>query len=146
MPALSLEIKGYNRVANNLRRLASDLEKELDAPIDAFAKYARQKLRSTPYPPKRPMQKYVRTGRLANSWRVRKLKDSQYSIDNNAAGPRGQLYATYVVGGPQGNDVSAFSQAWMHRGRWWLSRDVLQDEAPRLTAVLTAEIKAIWES
>lgn len=145
MPGVSVSIAGYNRLQNGLRRLASDLDKELDPVVGRWSQETRGKLKSTPYPPKRPGQRYIRTGRLANSWRSRKKKDSQYVIENMAAGPRGKLYATYVVGGPLGNAVREFAQAWMHKGRWWMAKDVIDEELPRLRTAMIQRIVHIWE-
>jgi hypothetical protein len=140
MPSFSLELRGYNRVANNLRRLASDMDKELDPVVGTWTRWTRSRLKGRAYPPKPPRSTYVRTGQLANRWRVEKQGPSRHAIMNDAKGPRGQLYATHVVGDGMGEN-----QAWMHRGRWWIARDVIEEEIPALRNALSTAIKNVWE-
>lgn len=141
MPSFSLELRGYNRVRNNMRRLASDMEKELDPVVGTWTRWTRSRLKARAYPPMRPRQTYVRTGQLANRWRVEKKGPSRHAIMNDARGPRGQLYATYVVGDGRGEN-----QAWMHKNRWWIARDVINETTPQLTTALSARIREVWES
>jgi hypothetical protein len=140
MPSFYLEQRGYNRLQNSLRRLASDMEEELDPVVYDWAQYTRFRLKGTPYPPKRPRQTYVRTGQLANRWKIERHGFSRVSIMNEAVGRRGQRYTTYVVGDSQGG-----GQAWMHRGRWWLARDVIEEQAPGLRTAMLQRIVQIWE-
>ena len=137
----SMEIRGYNRVENHLRRLASDMEKELDPAMYAWAQDTRARLKSTPYPPKRQNQRYIRTGRFASSWRVDKTQDSRYQINNFARGPRGGFYAGYVAGDGQGQN-----QAWMHQGRWWIARDVIEGRMDNLRTRMIQRLVQVWES
>lgn len=55
------------------------------------------------YPPRRPLQKYVRTYRLRNAWMINK-RGAKTTLSNDTP------YAPYVKGDN--------TQAWMHRGRW----------------------------
>ena len=134
MPTVSVEMKGYNRVQNDLRRTVVLLERELDPMVYKFSQEIRAELKSKPYPPKRPNQTYVRTGNLANRFGVSRQGDARYSINNSAP------YGSYVVGNSQGR-----GQAWMHAGRWWKMRDVVQENVPRLTAAIKREIERIWK-
>lgn len=136
MAQITIKVNGYDRVANNMRRLATELDRELDKDVRAWAQDTRGDLKSEPYPPKRPNQRYVRTGRLANSWGVRKAGPSRYEIHNSAQ------YAHYVVGTHLGNTPDA-GQAWMHVGRWWLARDIVQARAPELTRRISAKIRKL---
>ena len=137
MPSISMELRNYNRVRNSLRKLASELSGASDETVRAFAQAQRARLKSTKYPPRRPNQKYVRTGLLANSWKVTKSGPGRYTITNKATGKSG-LYAGYVVGGKG-------QQAWMHVGRWWVAKDVLEEATPELVAELTKIYQAIWQ-
>ena len=130
MLTVDLDIKAYNRVRNDLRRKVIESPQVADRVTRQWALNTRQVLKQTPYPPKRPNQRYVRTGRLANSWKVVKQGTAQYQITNSAAN-RGRLYAGYVVG---------LNQAWMHKGRWWIARDIVAQEIPNLTRALTEEL------
>jgi hypothetical protein len=79
------------------------------------------------YPAERPGQKYKRTGRLGFSWKVKRI-DTGYILSSDARDPKtNRRYTTYVVGNAYG-----LSQAWMHRGRWPLFRDVVEAEVDRL--------------
>lgn len=135
MASVSIEIRGYNRVSNNLRRLASDLEKELDPVGYKWAQETRATLKGTAYPPKPPRSKYVRTGRLGSSWGVQKQGYSKYAINNSAP------YSSFVVGDARGE-----GQAYMHVGRWWLARPVMNNHTGELTKAMTKAINDIWES
>lgn len=139
MPRFEYELKGYLRVSNKLRRLAVDMEKELDPTVYRWGQQTRTKLRTRPYPAMRPRQKYRRSGRLANSWAVERMQPSRIRFLNRAQA-RGKLYATYVIG-----DARRQGQAWMHRGRWWLARDVIEEEVPALRNAMLTEIRRIWD-
>ena len=110
MLRFELTIIGQNAVTNRLRTAAAKAPGAVGDATYRWAQDVRGKLKSTPYPPKRPGQRYVRTGRLANSWRAERVSQSRTVITNSAA------YSGYVVGNSRGE-----RQAWFHRGRWWLS-------------------------
>jgi hypothetical protein len=132
---VTLTIYGYNRLENKLRRIAADNPEIGDVPIQEFAQEQRAVLKSEPYPPKRPGQRYVRTGQLANRWAVVREASSRYQIINQARSKRGVYYAGYVVGK---------QQAWMHKGRWWQAWRVLQRNMHKLTEKLTSIYRKIW--
>jgi len=138
---IDFKIIGYQRVGNALRMLASTHPEVIEDTLGEWAQDIRHELKSMPYPPKRPNQKYIRTGRLANSWNVKKDKPGQVSIQNSARGDRGQFYGPYVVGDADGAD----SQAWMHEGRWWLAADVIGDFMGDLTRRMSRDITSWWE-
>jgi len=124
-------LKNWNRVANDLRRLAADVPAWADPVMYRWAQRMRATLKSTKYPPMMPMQKYVRTGRFANSWGVDKVRSGWYVVRNSAT-HRGVPYARYVTGDGMGR-----GQAWMHVGRWWKSKNVMEKHTPELVRDLT---------
>lgn len=133
MPDFSMKVTGSTRVANNMRTRAANAKNTY--PITyAWAQKVRAKLKSKPYPPKRMGQKYIRTGQLANRWKVAYAGKNSVSIVNEAE-QRGRKYATYVVGDSKGS-----GQAWMHKGRWWLARPVIDDEIPELKDDITEHV------
>lgn len=69
--------------------------------------------------------RYQRTGRLGHTWKITQASDG-YSIGNDAA-RKGRRYAVYVVGNAFGTN-----QAWMHKGRWPVFRDVVDEEFSKL--------------
>lgn len=147
--SISYDLKGYQRVQNSLRKLASDYRVETDETIGQFAKDQRAKLKGRGYPPqsnkpqpfKTAKQRkyffwaldqgiiivpYPRTGTLANSWRSRKLGWSDWVIENSTA------YGALVVGRGK--------QAKYHSGNWWIAEDEIEEQTPELTRKLSEEI------
>lgn len=139
-PMIEFKLVGYQRVENKLRLLASQHPEVYENTMGQWANTTRGKLKSTPYPAPRPGQRYRRTGRLANSWRVEKGGPGQVSISNSAQGRSG-YYGPYVVGDGKGN-----LQAWMHEGRWWLAADIIQQEARQLTEDMSRDLTSFWAS
>lgn len=146
---LSYDVKGYNRVRNALRKLASEYREEIDSTVKDFAQAQRKELKSFGYPtPKRASQPfktdkqrrwffwalrtglisvpYVRTGILASSWRAENNGWADWSIANSAS------YAALVVGRGE--------QSHYHKNHWWVSQDIIEEKTPDLTAKLTEEI------
>lgn len=126
---ISVTVRGNNRVANHLRTVATSAPKAFDNVMYRQMQGWRSDLKAEPYPPRRPNQTYIRTGRLANSWGVQKQSAGKYRIVNTAP------YAGYVVG--------ARSQAWMHKERWWTVEEILSERQRRrdLTEALTKALK-----
>lgn len=83
------------------------------------------------YPAERPGQTYVRTGKLYGGWGVTKL-DEGYRVYNNVK------YTKWVVGNAYGQ-----SQAWMHKGRWQVFRDVVDAETEKLPEEIRDEINTV---
>jgi hypothetical protein len=82
--------------------------------------------------------RYQRTGLLGASWAIEDTADRNgYKITNNAA-RRGKAYAKYVVGNAYG-----LRQAWMHKGRWQLLRDVVDTETQKLPAEVLDSISIV---
>lgn len=133
---IQYKIVGYNRVRNSLRRLASLNSEVIDPVVGGWAKSTARKLKSTKYPPKRPNQRYKRTGQLANKWSAVRIIGGQWTIENRAQ-QKGRIYARYVVGD---------EQAWMHKGRWWRASDEIAKYTPDLTKQLTSKIEDIWQT
>ena len=137
---LSFEIRGYDRVRNNLRAVAVAHPKETDSVMRAWSKSAADSLSRTPYPAKPANSRYKRTFALKAGWNSQQVKPGAWAITNRASA-KGQFYARYVVGpksGPQG-------QAWMHRGRWWTADEVLSKTyIPKLTVDLSDRYVDLW--
>lgn len=125
MIRFQLIIIGQNAVTNKLRTTAAKAPHAMGDITYRWAQGVRAKLKSTPYPPKRPGQRYVRTGRLANSWSAVRMSQSTVRIANSAG------YSGYVVGK---------KQAWFHRGRWWTAQSVIAENRPELRAAVIKEL------
>ena len=135
MLRFELTVRGANAVANRWRAAAAQAGPEIQEAAFRWAQGTRAALKSTPYPAKRPGQRYVRTGRLASSWAAERRGGGDAVIRNSAG------YAGYVVGNSQGE-----GQAWMHRGRWWTARDVIQGERPKLRAAIIAQVNRLLDA
>lgn len=88
------------------------------------------------YPAERPNQTYVRTGRFGRSWKVSSLENG-YQISNTAES-RGRAYPKYVVG-----DAYGTGQAWMHRGRWQVFRDVVDQEVAKMPQEIANAVQMV---
>ena len=118
---MDYELRGVNRVRNQLRRLAARSPRIVDNELGKWARKVRAALKATPYPSRPAGSKYIRTGRLANSWFANREQMGVWSIQNSAS------YSGYVVGDAKGN-----KQAYMHKGRWWIGRNIIEDHVPEL--------------
>lgn len=92
------------------------------------------------YPPERPGQTYQRTGTFFRSWKIEEITDKKYggyNIENTARSRNRKRtrYGIYVVGSAYGT-----RQAWMHRGRWLVFRDVVDEEVKKLPQPIAEDI------
>ncbi len=127
---MKITAKGFNRVGNNLRGLASRLPRVTDSVTYPWGQRTRGALKSKKYPSKRAGQTYVRTGKLGNSWYARRPKLGSVDIGNTAP------YAHWVIGNASGE-----GQAWMHYKRWWTARPVIEERIPELTKLLSERLQ-----
>lgn len=100
-------------VLGNAVLAVKSLPKKVIKPI---MEEARDEVRT--YPPERPGQRYVRTGKRYAATKLESV-DHGYRLESN---PRygGRTANPYVIGDAQGG-----GQAWMHKGRWKLLADVV---------------------
>lgn len=140
---ITFEIRGYNRVRNNLRKVVAAHPKETDSVMRTWAKSAADSLKKTPYPSKPSNSRYTRTYELKAGWNAVQLKPGVWSIANNASGHKGGFYARYVVGEKDGPKNQR--QAWMHSGRWWRADEVLEEiYIPKLRTGLEEKYVSLW--
>lgn len=140
---ITFEIRGYDRVRNNLRSVIAAHPKETNDVMRKWAEDARMFLKRTPYPPVPANSRYKRTGRLASSWKKEQVKPGVWALTNNATGPKGQFYARYVVGEESGPKNKR--QAWMHKNRWWRADEVIeQTHIPELRLFLEEMYVNMW--
>jgi len=133
MADVSIQIKGIKPLQAKLARVG----KSIEPAIEQVAEVVRTKLDDKRYAPKRPGQRYVRTGRLGRSWSgVEKVRKLVYRIRNFAKSPKGVFYTSFVIGE---------RQAFMHRGRWWQAERVAFVEPPKLIVTMQAEIRKVLD-
>ena len=129
MTQLSIQINNADIVRRGLQDLSAEIPKigRLQIYQTAQAIVRRMKV----YPPERPGQTYIRTGRLGGGWMIIPNTNG-YTTRNNVP------YTKYVVGNAYG-----LEQAWMHEGRWNLLRDVQEEEVAKLPKAIEDEITMV---
>lgn len=118
-PVVEIEIRNYARLGQGLRLIAAQGQDVIDEAVDKLVESEPWRLRNELYPPIVPGQRYQRTGTLANSWRQEKTEAGRWLI-SNVARRKNQSYAEYVVG-------ASDDQAKVHRGRWWIGREKVEE-------------------
>lgn len=125
--------------AKIVRRGLQDLQKEtpeigrlqIRRTVDRIVKIMRV------YPPPPRNSTYQRTGRLGRSWKILRLGDTGYRIENNARF-RGRRYTVYVVG-----DAYGQRQADVHKNRWNIFRDIVDQEFEKLPDLVDQHIHRV---
>lgn len=130
-------VVGSTRVANNLRAAAAASKNT--APITyKWAQRTRGKLKGQRYPSRLSHFKHKRTGALANSWAVVGAGKNAYAIENRARSKRGFPYPIVVVGLPDGTRTPFGNHPSFKR--WWIARDIIEDEIPELRQEIERDI------
>ena len=141
---IKFEIRGYDRVRNNLRAVIAAHPQEVNEVMRQWAEDTRMFLKRTAYPAKPANSRYTRTGRLASSWKKTEVKPAVWAFTNDARGPRGRFYARYVVGEKSGPINQR--QAWMHRDNWWRADEVIEKvHVPELRLFLEELYVNLWD-
>ena len=120
------EVRGVNRVANKYRTAAAKTPTLTDTIVYRWSQEQRARLKSKAYPSRLAHFKHIRTGNLANSFAVARVKKGTAKIENRAP------YAQWVVGDKQRNHPSF--------RRWWKARDVVNEQVPALVDELRTEM------
>ncbi len=126
---LDYELRGTNRVKNQLRFLAAAYPEKTNPVIKKHAKRTQKLLRNMPYPAPIPDSTYVRKGffgGIAGSFSARMQKIGVWIISNS------RPYAVWVIG-----QLGYPGQAEIHQGRWWVMKDEMEKETPKLVKDLT---------
>ena len=132
MTQLSMTVQNAEIVRKGLQDLGAEIPKIGRLQIYQTAQAIVRRMRV--YPPERPNQTYIRTGRLGAGWGVRQSNGAMagYTVYNSVP------YTKYVVGNAYG-----LEQAWMHEGRWNLLRDVQEEEVQKLPPEIEKEISMV---
>lgn len=134
MAQVSVEIRGTNRVRNQLRAIAAFHPNNTDSIIQKHARAQQKKLRNTPYPPYQPHFTHRRKryfGGIAGSFSARRVSPGVWHIVNS------RDYAQWVIGRPK-NSHPSFAP-------WYDMRDELQGDMPQLTRQLSIELEQLME-
>lgn len=120
----------FDKVEKKLDDLANFERKTLSPMATKWATSTKNVLKTEAEPPERPNQTYIRTGTLGRSWNKKKLSQTEWAFINSA-NQHGRFYPIYVLGNSDGDRRNAYKhnrQAWMHKGRWWIAYDVIENE------------------
>lgn len=124
MTQLTFRVRGAKITRRGLEDLGAEIPRigrsRIRKTLDRIVKI----MRIEPPPP--AGSTYIRTGKLKRGWKIERLGAIGYKILNRARF-RGRAYVKYVVGSATGE-----KQAWMHRGRWKLFRNVVDAEGAKL--------------
>ena len=133
---ITLQVRNAQLVGKGLANIRAEIPRISERTI----KKAADKIVKTMkiYPSKRPGQRYVRTFRFQNSWRI-KRSATGFTISANPI-DKGTNYGRYVVGDFAGT-IGSGGQAWMHVGRWLLFRDVAEREVSQLPPMVEEQVR-----
>lgn len=126
---IRMDVDSDHRLGRKLKKLIKREPEQADEVMGGFAENSRRALKSEPAPPKRPNQRYVRTGKFASSWGVDRRGVARYTIRNS------QGYSGWVAGK---------QQAWIHKNRWWIAVEVLQRSFGVLRRNLRKAYMKLW--
>ena len=133
MPRISIGVEGVQTVRKGLENLRADIPKVSIERVGESADSIIEIMKK--YPRKLPNQKYVRTYKLQNSWKKKKLTGFGFAIEADPV-QKGRHYGKYVVGNSYGEE-----QAGIHAGRWKLFYEVVMKEGDKLVKNIDRAIK-----
>lgn len=151
---MSFEVRGTNRVRNQLRTAAATHTEISDPVIEVHCESERKRLKSKGYPPrnaaKQPFKSerqrryffwalnsgrisvpYARSGLLANKFAKVRLAPGRWQIENKRPG------AAFVIKRGMQNKA-------VHAGRWWTMEDELEGGIGQLTKTLSQALEKAW--
>lgn len=137
MPQITISVKNAKLVQKGLSNIRAEIPRISANTIKKVAEKIVKRMRD--YPPERPGQKYVRTFRLRDSFKISSTSTG-FTVKANPTSPRGKKYGRYVIGTFDGG-IGNGGQAWMHVGRWLLFRDVAEYEVSLLPPAVEEHIR-----
>lgn len=132
MVQITIQVKNAELVAKGLSNIRAEIPRISSKTIEDAAKRIVKEMRN--YPPERAGQKYVRTYKLRDSWKITSRANG-FAVTGNPIN-KGRAYGRYVVG-----DGTGAGQAFMHVGRWLLFRDVAEYETTKLPPLVEERIR-----
>ena len=117
MPRITLQAKpGVKFVRKGLEDLRRETPKVARERMWKAMQWIKRRMAYTQNkPPQRPGQKYVRTFNMMRNYKIGRTDAGNYFFRADAP------YSRYVLG-----DARGLGQAWMHKGRWFKMRDVIE--------------------
>lgn len=144
MTSFTVEARGLLELRRKMKAIFEGDSRQIITYLNQrLGRYIVGALKGKPYPPELSGQKYKRTGRLNRAWAAGvKGKYDTIHVTNNASF-KGRYYAGYVVGNPISSIGNA--QADIHRGRWWIATDVIEETIPQALEETNTYIEALWQ-
>lgn len=129
MPEITLEVRGGDFIEQGFQQLQREIPNAMREQIgrSAYLIGAHFKV----YPAKPTGSTYIRTGKLADSIRLR-YGTNGTTISIDPVSPKGRHYGTYVIG-----DAAGIGQAQVNR-HWPLLKAV----ADKVTSTMTGELES----
>jgi hypothetical protein len=132
----SMETRGLQEIIQRMQKYPEKLKEGLTAALDAALLILWENV--PPYPPPPEGSTYRRTGTLGKTLGTSDGGGQSGKPDIYTVKPLGSAnfeahfgtnldYAPYVIGDK--------TQAWMHKGRWWIMRDVATAAKTKITNV-----------
>lgn len=132
MPQITIQVRNAELVGKGLANIRAEIPRISENTIKKAGESIIREMRK--YPPERAGQRYVRTYKLRDSWKLSRSATG-YTITGDPVN-KGRSYGRYVVG-----DAAGGGQAWMHVGRWLLFRDVVDYGVTKLPDLVEEHIK-----
>ena len=123
---LQLDQSALDHINARFGGLSGVLRQPMAASLETLRSYMADN-----YPPKPSGSRYVRTGKLGQSWTVPQIIVTGNGLRGTVGA--GISYARWVQ--------SSESQAWMHRGRWRTDLDAVNANRARIVAHFQAAIQ-----
>ncbi len=129
---IKFDVQGTERIANDMQRRAAALSPKLNKVGVQWVQDETRKLQNEPPPPELLNQKYKRTGRFAEFFRAANPQPGWWEVSNRVKSlVTGKLYPVFV-----GGDGTGKGQADIHKGRWLLTRETIENSIPKLLTAL----------
>lgn len=143
---ITLTLYNHDILRYKFRQMSQLQTLVFDPVMQTWANETGNFLKSKRYAPKIANQKYQRTGILKAKWFVVKISPGKYQFENRAR-QKGRFYPIYVLGNSYGDRRNAYKdnrQAFIHKGRWWIAYNEIENQTSDLNLEFEKGILEIW--
>lgn len=134
MTQLTIQVRNAELVGKGLANIRAAIPRISARTIEKGAQAIARRMRV--YPPKPANSKYVRTFRLRDSIKVKRMTTG-YAVSIDPVSPRGKRYGRYVVGFADGSGQAG------QNSHWRLLRDVTEEEIEKLPPLVEEHIRMV---
>jgi hypothetical protein len=128
-----ITIHNCDLLAARLADVERDVVAATESETNDWVRQARDRLEEREYPPELPGQRYRRTYNLKYGFVYLQQNREEWLIYN------AMQYSSYVVGEED-------EQAEIHKGRWWIAREVVEEGISELDDRLAARYQHIIDT